>query len=158
MQNLHIYLNDHLAGSVGALELLDHLIETSTDPAFRAFLTNLREAINADQAVLQDLLRRIGGDESTMRKAGAWILEKMSRLKLQKEADDGGLGLFQALEALALGITGKRALWRTLARASETITELAALDYVRLEKRATNQFEKVEAKCLELAPTVLNSQ
>jgi hypothetical protein len=27
-EDLSIYLNDHLAGSVGALELLDHLIET----------------------------------------------------------------------------------------------------------------------------------
>ncbi len=158
MNNLQTYLNDHLAGSVGALELLDHLIKTSNDPAFRAFLTELREEISADQGVLQDLLRQVGGEESTMRKAGAWILEKMSRLKLQKEADDGGLGLFQSLEALALGITGKRALWRTLEKASETVMKLGTVDYVQLAKRATEQFEKVEAKCLEHAPTVLSSQ
>lgn len=155
MQNLHIYLNDHLAGSVGALELLDHLIEASSDSGFAAFLVALRDEINADQTVLRNLLRQIDGKESTIRKAGAWLMEKLSRSKLQADAEDNGLGLFQALEALTLGINGKRALWRSLAAAAETVTELRAVDYARMEKRAAEQFERVEARCLQLAPAVL---
>ena len=99
MGNLIIYLNDHLAGSVAALELLDHLIESSTDPAFVAFLTKLKEDIEADQSVLKNLLLQMNEEASIVRKAGAWILEKVSRVKFP--ANDKGLGLFQALEALA---------------------------------------------------------
>jgi hypothetical protein len=158
MQNLHTYLNDHLAGSVGALELLDHLIAANNDPALQEFLTTLRKEIDEDQSVLQNLLRQTGGEESSMRKAGAWIMEKLSRPKLGVDTADKGLGLFQALEALSLGITGKRSLWRTLAVAESTVTELRGFDYSRLENRAREQFERVEAKGLELAVSVLNAE
>ena len=158
MGNVSIYLNDHLAGSVAALELLDHLIETSSDPAFDAFLTTLKNDIEADQHVLENLLLQLGEEQSAVRKAGAWVLEKISRLKLQANAEDSGLGVFQALEALALGITGKCALWRSLASASKTVKALGGLDYPHLEKRAAEQFERIQAKALELAPTVLKQE
>jgi hypothetical protein len=154
MQNLDIYLNDHLAGSVAALELLDHLIQTSDDSTLREFLKTLHDEIAADQTELANLLRQLGHEESTMRKAGAWLLEKMSRAKLQVGADDHDLSLFQALEGLSLGITGKRSLWRSLAVSAAANPALRALDYTRLEQRAIEQYEQVEARCLELAPSV----
>ena len=40
-ENLGTYLNDHVAGSVLALELLDHLIDLSEAPD-RQLLTQLR--------------------------------------------------------------------------------------------------------------------
>ena len=158
MKDLNTYLNDHLAGSVGALELLDHLIEIRKDQAMSAFLTALRQDIDADQKILESLFHQLGEEESAMRKAGAWALEKFSRAKLQVGAEGNGLGLLQALEGLALGITGKRSLWRTLSTVSATVTALKGLDYARLEKRAEEQFARVEAKCLELAPSALSSK
>jgi len=140
------------------LELLDHLIETSTDPIFVAFLTKLKEDIEADQSVLRNLLVQMDKEPNIVRKAGAWILEKVSRVKFPAKADDKGLGLFQALEALALGVTGKRALWRNLASVSETLKALTVLDYADLQKRATEQLERVETKALELAPSVLKPE
>jgi hypothetical protein len=65
------------------------------------------------------------------------------------------MGLFLALEALALGITGKLSLWRALAAASEAAVQLRALDYAELEQRAREQFDRVEAKRLEVARKVL---
>ena len=38
---LTIYLNDHLAGSVGALELVDHLIETYKGKPLEQFLRGM---------------------------------------------------------------------------------------------------------------------
>lgn len=158
MQNLGVYLNDHLAGSVGALELMDHLIEASEGSEFTLFLTTLRKDIEADQRVLEKLLLQTGEPQSAVRKAGAWIMEKISRSKLEPSAKDNWLGLFQALEALSLGITGKRALWRTLAAAEGAVPELRGLDYSHLGQRATEQIGRVEAKCSELAASVLSSQ
>ena len=66
--------------------------------------------------------------------------------------------MFLALEALVLGITGKRSLWRALHAASRSVPELARLDYSGLEKRAIEQCERVEAKRLELARSVFQAR
>jgi hypothetical protein len=152
MQELTSYLNDHLAGSVGALELLDRLINVYQGKPLERFFSNLRDQIDADQETLKGLIERLGEEESAVRKAGAWVMEKLSRAKIQlSETREGEVGLFLALEGLALGINGKRLLWRALAVASEAIPDLVGLDYVALEKRAAEQYDWVEGKRLEVA-------
>jgi hypothetical protein len=155
MEDLSDYLNDHLAGSVGALELLDRLIEAYEGKPLEKFFRELREEVQQEQEQLKELMQKLGVGESTVRKAGAWLVEKLSRSKIDlgKENRDE-VGLFLGLEALVLGITGKRSLWRALQAASRTMPELARLDYSGLEKRAIEQCEKVEARRLEVARTV----
>jgi hypothetical protein len=159
MEKLTEYLNDHLAGSVGALELLDRLIETYEGKPLEKFFRDLRADIGDDQEELKQLIQKLGAEEGAVRKAGAWIAEKLSRPKIDLE--DGSKndpGLFLALEALVLGITGKRSLWRALHAASRTMPELARLDYSRLENRAIDQCERVEARRLEVARTVFQAR
>lgn len=149
------YLNDHLAGSVGALELLDRLVKTYEGKPLERFFKDLRGDIQEDQKKLEELIHKLGEEESAVRKAGAWILEKLSRAKIRlSESEEGDMGLFLALEALALGITGKRSLWRALASVSEMVPSLARLNYAELETRATEQAGRVEAKRIEFARTV----
>ena len=153
------YLNDHLAGSVGALELLDRLIDTYREKPLEHFFRNLREDIEHDQEQLKELMEKLGADESAVRKAGAWLVEKLSRAKIElSEEAEGEVGLLLALEALVLGITGKRSLWRALQSASRTVPELARLDYAGLENRAIEQCERVEAKRLEVARTAFQAK
>lgn len=159
MEELTNYLNDHLAGAVGALELLDRLIETYDGKPLERFFRDLRRDIEQDQEQLKELIQKLGAEESTVRKAGAWIAEKFSRSKIDLgEGSKAELGLFLALEALVLGITGKRSLWRALHAASRTVPELARLDYPGLEKRAIEQCEKVEARRLEIARGVFQKR
>ncbi|HKP03947.1 MAG TPA: hypothetical protein VJU77_11395 [Chthoniobacterales bacterium] len=156
MENLSSYLNDHLAGSVGALELLDRLVETYEGKPLAVFFAGLRNDIHEDQEKLRELIQAVGAEESAVRKAGAWLMEKLSRAKMPvSESSEDEMGLFLALEALALGIMGKRSLWQALQVASPEIPQLARLDYAGLEKRATEQHERVEAKRLEIARSVL---
>lgn len=63
-KELTIYLNDHLAGSVGALELIDHLIETYSEKPLGQFFKDLRNEIGADQSTLKDLIEKLGEQES----------------------------------------------------------------------------------------------
>jgi hypothetical protein len=155
MEDLSDYLNDHLAGSVGALELLDRFIEAYDGKPLEKFFRELREEVQQEQEQLKDLMQKLGVGESTVRKAGAWLVEKLSRSKIDLGKEDRDeVGLFLGLEALVLGITGKRSLWRALQAASRTMPELARLDYSGLEKRAIEQCEKVEARRLEVARTV----
>ena len=158
MDELSDYLNDHLAGSVAALELLDRLVETYSGRPLERFFRELRDDIRADQSQLEELIAKLGIKESAVSKAGAWIAEKFSRPKIDLEADSkADLGLFLALEALVLGITGKRSLWRALDAASRAVPELARLDYSGLEKRAIDQCERVEARRLEIARAVFKT-
>lgn len=148
-ENLIAYLNDHLAGSVAALELIDHLIETPDTLADEPFLRELRGEIDADQTVLREVLTRFGGEESTTRKAAAWLMEKVGWAKLHlADATAGGMGRLQAFEGLVLGITGKAALWRALA---ETHGSAIGVDIVELTRRAEDQRDRVEAHRLQAA-------
>ena len=157
-QDLTIYLNDHLAGSVGALELVDHLIETYRGKPLEQFFKDLRDEIDADQSTLEKLIETLGAKESAMRKAEAWVAEKLSRAKIRlSDSQEGQMGLLHALEGLVLGITGKRGLWDALAAAAETMPELRELDYARLENRAIEQRDRIEAKRLEVARQVFSS-
>lgn len=151
MKELSTYLNDHLAGSTGALEMLEDMIKTHAGKPIEQFLIPLHREIESDQSELKDLMHQLEIGESTMRKAGAWVAEKLSRAKLRAgDAGEPSLELLQSLEGLSLGITGKRALWRMLAKIAETSPRVNALDYARLEARAANQFERVEAKAIEI--------
>jgi hypothetical protein len=141
-ERLHTYLNDHLAGSVAAIELLDDLIEHHSEDRFGKIFRDLRDEIEADQETLRNLIRKLGAKESAVRKAGAWLAEKFSRVKIG-DADDSA-ELLQALEGLALGISGKQLLWRSLAAIEANFPALQGSDFSELEKRAHDQFERVE--------------
>ena len=155
MDNLSTYLNDHLAGSVAALNMIDHLIDTYEEKPLAQFFRDLRAEIAADQARLQGLVDKLDKKHNAIRKAGAWIAEKLSRAKIRAgESRDGEMGLYLALESLALGITGKCALWRGLEVATGVVPKLRGLDYAQLQERAREQCDRVEAKRLELARAV----
>jgi hypothetical protein len=155
-EELATYLNDHVAGAVGALELVAHLAlaETGTDRA--AFFSQLHVDISSDREELGRLMARLGFAESVPRKTAAWFGEKLAELKLRVDSSpDGGLHLLESLETVSLGIEGKRGLWKALRAASESEPGLQGLDYDRLEQRAAEQRERVEKLRLEVAKSVL---
>ena len=103
MDNLSTYLKDHLAGSVAALNMIDRLIDTYEEKPLAQFFRDLRGEIAADQATLQGLAEKLDKKHNVIRKAGAWIAEKLSRAKIRpSESRDGEMGLYLALESLVL--------------------------------------------------------
>ena len=158
--NLTTYLNDHLAGSVAAIELIDDLIGASKDQSLKTFLADLKRDIEDDQKVLQQLIAGADEKQSATRKAAAWFSEKLARAKLKIAGEDfGGLGLVQALEMLALGIRGKELLWRALRESGFAAPSDVGppeprrrrIDLAKLEQRALQQQQRVEEKRLEAA-------
>lgn len=143
---LATYLNDHLAGSTAALELLEHLERTHPDLA--PFLAALRRDIADDRRELEALMARVGAAPGAARRAAAWVAEKVARLKLSvDDPSGGGLRLLESLEAVAIGIHGKGALWRAL----RVVPAARGPDYDRLVARADEQRERVEAARLDAA-------
>lgn len=145
MKELESYLNDHLAGSVSALELLEHWAKEHKDKSLGRFFSEMHAEIRADQTTLRDVMHSLGIDESNMRKAGAWVAEKAGRARLMIAGDDpGGLGVVLALEGLIMGVTGKRSMWRTLAVIK--LPEVKGYNFEQLQHRAEQQIERFEAE------------
>jgi len=161
MANEHLatYLNDHLAGSVAAIELLEHLESAHEGTEMAKFFAELRADIEADSQELKALMKRFGVSESRPRKATAWLAGKFTELKMRlDDSARGPLRLLESLEALGLGITGKLALWRALSAAAEVGRELKGVDYERLAQRADGQRARVEVFRIEAAKAALRPE
>src|SRR5918998_136087 len=151
-QSLATYLNDHLAGSVVALELLDHLEKDGAGTAETSLLAGVHADIAADRQELEAFMAQLGITVSAPRKATGWLVEKLSEIKLHlDDTGDGALRRLEALETISLGIAGKQALWDALAAAVGDAPELNGLDYARLGQRAETQRAVMESLRLHAA-------
>jgi hypothetical protein len=152
---LQTYLNDHLAGSVMAIELGERTIRENEGGPVAARLSPLVEQIREDQTVLKGVIERLGTGESSLKKAGAWLAEKAGRVKLGGTDEPGDLSRLEVLEMLTTGVHGKRALWRALRVVAVRYEELRGLDLDLLERRAVDQHDELEAMRLEAAKAAL---
>lgn len=152
--NLATYLHDHLAGAVAGLELVEALRDQHEGEALGRFAAQLSGEIEADRRSLEELAKRVGPGGNPLKEATAWLAEKVSRLKLGRQAG-GELGTFEALEALALGILGKQALWDALAVVSPQDPRLRGWDFGDFSRRAQAQHGRVEEQRLNAALTAL---
>jgi hypothetical protein len=153
---LAIYLHDHLAGSTLALDLLDSMRKEHEGEPLGQFAQTLRAEIEADRDVLRTLAERIGPGSNPIKDLGAWMSEKVSRIKLGGQSG-GDLTTFEALEFLMLGIHGKWALWRALAVVATTDARLQGTDFAHLMARAGTQEIQVEQRRMEAARTAFLS-
>lgn len=152
--DLITYLHDHLAGATAGLELVEALRDQHADEPLGRFASQLSGEIEADRRTLEDLAERVGPGGNPLKEAGAWLAEKASRLKLGRPAA-GELGTFEALEALALGILGKKALWDALELVAPQNPRLGGLKFGELSRRAQAQHGRVEEQRLITARTAL---
>ncbi len=152
--NLEAYLQDHLAGALHAIELLKAMRDHNARDPVGEFAGRLLAEIELDRDVLAALNERVGGSSGSSKEWGAWLTEKASRLKL-KHGTGEGLGTFEALEFLVLGIHGKRALWRALSHVTHYDARLTETDFNQLVVRAEAQEAAVEEQRLAHALVAL---
>jgi hypothetical protein len=150
------YVRDHLAGAVAAVNLLETLRDLHAGEPLGQFAAELLVEVEADRAALQELAKQAGASPNALKEAVGWLGEKVSRLKLGGRAS-GEFGTFEALEALALGILGKLALWRALAEVAAADARWRGVDFDRLADRAEAQHARVEARRLDAARMVLRT-
>jgi hypothetical protein len=83
------------------------------------------------------------------------MAEKFSRARFAAAGDQtGGLGIVLVLETLAMGITGKKLLWRALAVAD--LPRRGKIDFAELEQRAEQQIARVEVERMRAAREALS--
>ena len=151
MKYLPIYLNDHLAGSVVAVQLARRLERENRGSEYHAPLQRLAREINDDRRSLQDLMKRLGVRGDPVKLLASVAGEKLGRFKLNGELTRySPLSRLEELELLSLGVEGKLALWRAL-RANVD----ADVDYDALIQRATAQRRRLERLRVKAAAEAL---
>jgi hypothetical protein len=88
-KHLTNYMKDHFAGSVAAVELLNHLISSHRGKTHEQFFIQLRKDVREDQEVLQGLLHDLGAGGGALRNTTAFLSEKFARIKLLLESPAG---------------------------------------------------------------------
>src|SRR5207342_633353 len=80
-------------------------------------LAGVATEIEAERATLGRLMGQLGIAESRVKPAGAWVGEKLGRLKLNGQLRGySPLSRVVELEGLCIGVTGKMLLWKALAQ------------------------------------------
>jgi hypothetical protein len=156
---LAIYLRDHFAGATAGLELAKRVSQSARGTETGPFHDDLVRRIAADREVLRDIMSRLGIAPSSIKNGLAWTLEKAGRLKLNgRILRPSPLSRLVELETLALGVTGKRALWRSLAAIKTADARLASVDLDALIASAEEQATELERHRLQAAEQALSRQ
>jgi hypothetical protein len=152
---LATYLNDHYAGSTVGVSLARRAAHENEGNELGAFLSGLCEEIAADRETLKEVMDALGVHADPVKVAAARGLELVGRLKPNAQLRGySPLSPLVELEMLAIGIQGKRAMWRALGEIGDG-PPLEAERMAELAARAERQGADVEARRLEVARRAL---
>jgi hypothetical protein len=139
---LETYLQDHRAGAEFGSDLARRLADENPGTPHEDFFVSLASEIEQDVEVLEGIMDRFGVSKAILKTAGAEIGEKLGRLKPNKELTDySPLSRVLELETLRAGVTGKLALWDSLAQVAPHDERLSEDEVARLTERAERQLE-----------------
>jgi len=149
---LDVYLNDHLAGSAAAVELVERIRDNNVGTAVASHMEGLGRDIEADQGTLGAVMEALGVARSTPKQVAGKVLESLSRLRLNEHVTgNADVTRLMELETLSLGIEGKLALWRSLGQVVASRSALADFDLPALADRAVRQRAGLEPFRLQAA-------
>ncbi|MEU6293808.1 hypothetical protein [Streptomyces erythrochromogenes] len=143
---LAIYLNDHLTGANGGVELLRRAARAHRGGTLGSSLESLAEQVAQDRASLRTLMADL--DVPVMRTSAALgrLAERVGRLKPNgRILSRSPLSDVLELEALRMGVEGKAACWRSLRSLARTDPRIDTSLIEELIRRAEQQMRALEA-------------
>ena len=159
MRRLDVYLNDHLAGAMVGTELSRRAAENNRGTSLGDFLEELHREIVEDRQTLQRVMTELGVEQSALKPAAGWVLEKAGRLKLNGQIRGySPLSRLVELEGLETGVSGKRALWQALSSVFHGDPRLAQFNLAGLIARAEEQLEGIGEQRVAAAPDALTER
>jgi hypothetical protein len=142
------YLHEHLTGADAAIGVVERLRQTQS--AERPLFERLYDDFRADHQVVQALLTRLGESPRSAKRlvgqASGAVLKRLGG------GSAGDLSLFRTLEALSIGVQGKRCMWRALGTVRPALPLPGTWSFADLDAAAVRQWEAIEERRLLLAP------
>src|SRR4051794_5846547 len=152
---LAIYLNDHLAGTTGGLELAKRATAAAT-PENRPVLERLTAETQDDRRELLAIMATLDVPVRRYKILAAWLGEKAGRTKLNGHlVRRAPLSSLEEIEFLALTVHAKAACWKALRELALRDPRLDTDHLDDLAERANRQAAQLEALRAAVARTVL---
>ena len=146
------YLRDHLTGSDAAIRVVQRLRSTHHDTDGSLFHRLFME-FEEDRSVVHTVLVQLGASGRSLKRAAG--VASGAVLSVTAGGEPGDLSLFRTLEALAIGVQGKRCMWRALQNL-HGIPRVHGADFVELEAKAIRQWEAIEERRRALVAQTLS--
>ena len=143
-QALSAYLLDHLSGSDVALRVVHRLDSTHQGTEDGPLFRRLSKEFEEDREVVRTLLTRLGASGRSIKRAAGYASGAV--LSVTAGGEPGDLSLLRTLEALAIGVQGKRCLWRALQNVRTVPSAVDGMTFVELEAKAVRQWEAIEKR------------
>lgn len=143
------YLADHLTGADAALVVVSRLRASQAGAAEAALFTRLHDEFAEEREIVSAMVRSLGGSPFKMKR----LVGQAAGAVLQVAAggDPGELALFRTLESLAIGVQGKRCLWRVAKTLEPGLQAPTAKSFHALELQAVDQWQQIDRCRLALA-------
>jgi hypothetical protein len=142
---LRIYLNDHLAGATGGMELAKRIAGAHRGTPAGPELARLATEVAEDRRELMAMMTALGVPARRYMILAGWLGEKAGRLKPNgRLLSRSPLSSVIELETMRLGVEGKHAGWSLLRRLAERDRRLDAARLDRLLERADRQARLLE--------------
>jgi len=136
------YLKDHLTGADAAIEMVRRLRETHRGTPEGRLFASLYEQFREDRADVEALLADVPASRLSIKRIAGRATGTV--LQVVSGCQPGDLSLFRTIEALAIGVQGKRCLWRAAQRLATDPPAPNRRNFVELEAAAVSQWEEIE--------------
>jgi hypothetical protein len=144
-KRLSTYLNDHLAGATGGLELAKRTRGSNKGTPYGEVLERLETEIGDDRETLKAIMDRLDVEKNQLKVSLGWMAEKVGRLKLNDQlVGYSPLSRLIEFEGLIVGVTAKLAVWNSLQHVAGGDGRLAEFDFADLIARAERQLSELE--------------
>jgi hypothetical protein len=141
-QALIAYLGDHLSGADTAIRVVHRLGSTHGGTEDGMLFRRLSKEFAEDRSIVRTLLMQLGASGRSIKRASGFVSGTM--LSVMAGGEPGQLSLLRTLEALAIGIQGKRCMWRALQ--DLRMSTVHGTSFVELEAKAVRQWEAIEER------------
>jgi hypothetical protein len=147
---LATYLREHLSGADLAMQIVERLRRTDAGTDEHDLFETLYREFEQDRDVVTSLLTTLGASSQSPKRLASQA--SGSVLKLLAGGSRGQLALFRTLEALAIGVQGKRCMWRALQSLRPSLAVPGGRTLPELEAAAVRQWDAIEERRRLLAP------
>jgi hypothetical protein len=156
---LTIYLNDHLAASIGGIELLKRMIGAHRGTDYEQRLRQLLDDLHEEHDFLRNSMVELGLPIRWYKSVGIWAGEKLSRLKLNgRLLSRSPLSSLVEFEFLAAAVRAKRSGFETLREVAAVDDRLDPEDIDRMVQQANEQHEWLTHARREIAADLFGGQ